>query len=152
ALGRNGTPRKLGVPGEELPKVAYRLEDPGDFKDKDIVVVGGGDSAVEAAIALAAADGNRVRLSYRKNKFFRLKDLNQTRLDQMVGTGKLNVIMETDVREIGAREIRIRSAASEEVYPNDAVFIFAGGMPPFKLLEDIGVRFHGVEANRSKNG
>jgi thioredoxin reductase len=152
ALGRNGTPRKLGVPGEHLPKVAYRLEDAEGYKDKDIVVVGGGDSAIEAAVALAAVDGNRVHLSYRKNKFFRIKDLNQTRLDEMVGASKLNVILETDVREIGEREIRIKSAAAEQTFPNDAVLVFAGGLPPFKLLGDIGVKFHGTAAARSEHG
>lgn len=153
ALGRNGTPRKLGVPGEHLAKVAYRLEDAEQFKGKDIVVVGGGDSAIEAAIALAATDGNRVHVSYRKNKLFRIKDLNQTRLDEMIGSKKLSLILETDVKEIGEREIRIRSGGSETVYPNDAVFIFAGGLPPFKLLGDVGVKFHGKpQAERSANG
>lgn len=144
ALGRSGTPRKLGVPGENLAKVAYRLEDPEDYKDKDIVVVGGGDSAIEAAMALAAVDGNRVQLSYRKNTFFRIKDLNQSRLNAMVEAKQLSLIMETDVKEISEKEIRIRFKESETVFQNDAVIVYAGGEPPFKLLGKIGVKFHGV--------
>lgn len=144
ALGRSGTPRKLGVPGENLTKVTYRLEDPEDYKNKDIVVVGGGDSAIEAAMALAAVDGNRVQLSYRKNTFFRIKDLNQSRLNAMVDAKQVNLIMETDIKEISDREIRIRFKEAETVFPNDAVIIFAGGEPPFKLLGKIGVKFHGA--------
>src|SRR5690606_24618526 len=73
ALGRRGTPRKLEVPGEELPKVMYQLIDAQSYRGLDLLVVGGGDSAIEAAVGLAQQSGNRVSISYRKNGFFRVK-------------------------------------------------------------------------------
>jgi thioredoxin reductase len=151
AMGRNGTPRRLGVPGETLGKVAYRLDDPETYREKHIVVVGGGDSAIEAAMSLAAVDGNRVHLSYRKNKFFRIKDLNQTRLNAMVESQKLGLILETDIKAIEEKEIHIQFKDGEMIYPNDAVFIFAGGVPPFQLLGEIGVKFHGVPSKAVAN-
>ncbi len=144
AMGRSGTPRKLGVLGEELEKVEYRLADPEEHKNKHIVVVGGGDSAIEAAMALASIDGNKVQLSYRKNKIFRIKELNQTRLEEMVSSKMLDLVLESEVKEIKEKEIYLKHKEEEKVFPNDAVFIFAGGVPPFKLLSNIGVKFHGT--------
>ena len=80
SLGRRGTPRKLKVPGEELSKISYKLIDPAQHKDEDILGVGGGDSAVEAAMSIAAVNGNRVTLSYRKDAFGRIKKGNRERV------------------------------------------------------------------------
>ena len=81
AIGRGGSPRKLGVPGEDLPKVAYSLMDAASYRGRRVLVVGGGDSAVEAAIGLAEQPGNEVTLSYRGEAFTRIKARNEARLD-----------------------------------------------------------------------
>ncbi len=143
ALGRRGTPRKLGVPGEELPKVGYALQDAGSYRDRALLVVGGGDSAIEAAIGLAEQPGNQVTLSYRKPAFFRLKARNEARIKQAVASGRVQVEFGTQVEEIRARTVRLRPAeggATLEI-PNDEVFVLAGGIPPYPLLERCGVSF-----------
>jgi thioredoxin reductase len=141
ALGRRGTPLKLGVPGEELPKVAYGLVDAQSYRDRAILVVGGGDSAIEAALALAEQPGNLVTLSYRKAAFFRLKARNESRLRDALAEGSLEVIYESDVKEIRAKDVVLRAPSEELTLLNDDVFILAGGTPPFKLLESAGVSF-----------
>src|ERR1700676_23741 len=92
ALGKGGSPRKLGVKGEGLPKVMYRLIEADHYINKKVLVIGGGDSAVEAAMGLAAQVGNTVTLSYRQANFSRLKDRNVKRLEECVRKGKLKVI------------------------------------------------------------
>src|SRR2546427_236944 len=100
ALGRRGTPRKLGIKGEELPKVMYSLIEADAYTDAQILVVGGGDSAVEAAMGLAHQKGNRVTLSYRREAFSRLKERNTQRLQDDTKTGKLKVIFNSQPSEI----------------------------------------------------
>jgi thioredoxin reductase len=145
ALGRRGTPRKLDVPGEELPKVAHSLLDAESYRDREVLVVGGGDSAVEAAIGLAEQPGNRVSLSYRKPSFVRLKARNERRLQTALQHKKLNVLYQSEVLAIEPDRVRLRvgfnGSAREEVLRNDEVFVFAGGIPPFELLERAGVSF-----------
>jgi thioredoxin reductase/ferredoxin len=141
ALGRRGTPRKLGVPGEELPQVAYGLQDAGSHREKRILVVGGGDSAVEAALGLAEQPGNTVDLSYRKHAFFRLKARNEARIEQAVAEGKLTVRFESEVRSIEAGAVVLEQRGEELRLANDEVFVLAGGLPPFPLLERCGVSF-----------
>src|SRR4029077_8101515 len=92
ALGRTGTPRKLGVKGEEMPKVMYRLIEADHYVNKKILVVGGGDSAIEAAMGLAHQVGNQVTLSYRKEAFTRLKDRNEKRIQESMQNGKVKVL------------------------------------------------------------
>src|SRR4030066_1746566 len=130
AIGRRGTPRKLGVPGENLPKVSYRLLDPEQHQKQHLLVVGGGDSAVEAAIALSDQPGNTVILSYRGDAFGRIKPMNKERLDKMVEKQSVQVMLSSNVKEIGEKSIKI--ATKEEVIemPNDYVYIFAGGELP----------------------
>ena len=151
ALGRRGTPRKLGVPGEELPKVAYRLVDAALHRDEDLLVVGGGDSAVEAALALAAQPGNRVTLSYRKEAFFRLKPRNEQRIAATAGSGGVRVLFGSEVIAIEPDRVELRLAADGGArplsLPNDHVLVFAGGTPPFELLRAAGVTF-GAESRR----
>src|SRR6476620_9528571 len=96
ALGRNGTPRKLGVRGEELPKVMYRLIEADHYINKRILVVGGGDSAVEAAMGLAHQQGNQVTLSYRKESFIRLKERNAKRIQDCIHSGKVKVLFNSN--------------------------------------------------------
>lgn len=139
AVGRRGTPRKLGVPGEELPKVCYSLLDPEQHKGCDIVVVGGGDSAVEAAIALAAC-GNRVTLSYRGEALSRIKPGNRERLDAALASRKLALLLKSNVREIRAKEVQVDVDGKTASMPNDFVYIFAGGELPNDFLRGIGVK------------
>jgi thioredoxin reductase len=141
ALGRRGTPRKLGVPGEDKAKVFYKLMDAESYSNEHLLVVGGGDSAVEAAMGLAQQQGNTVTISYRKPKFFRLKTRNEERIAKLIREGKIRVEFESSVLEIGETEVRLQLSGGEATIPNDYVFIFAGGEPPFKLLKDIGIAF-----------
>lgn len=150
ALGRRGTPRKLGVPGEERSKVMYRLMDAESYKGQRVLVVGGGDSAVEAAIGLAQQSSNEVTLSYRRDKLVRIKKKNQDRVDTMIGSGRIRTLFPSQVREIGERSVRLTAVDDEPVeLENDYVFVFAGGVPPFGLLKEAGVAFGGSEAGAS---
>lgn len=142
ALGRRGSPRRLGVPGEDLAKVSYSLLDAGSYQDRRVLVVGGGDSAVEAAVGLSEQMDNVVTLSYRKAAFTRLKARNESRVARAMADGKLNVLFESEVLEVKPDAVRLRVAAGDEQeIPNDDVFVFAGGDPPFALLERAGVSF-----------
>jgi putative YpdA family bacillithiol system oxidoreductase len=143
AMGRRGTPRKLNVPGEELSKVAYQLIDAQSYQHSQILVVGGGDSAVEAAIALARQPGNKVYISYRKNQFFRIKKKNEERIQRLIKEHKVIPIFDSNVVKIEQKTVQIRQHDAVIELPNDFVFIFAGGIPPFKLLKDMGIRFGG---------
>ncbi len=150
ALGRRGTPRRLGVPGEDSDRVFYQLLDAATYTGQKILVVGGGDSAVEAAMGLAHQPGNAVTLSYRKPDFFRLKPRNETRLKDAVASGRLTLLLPSDVLrfEPGAAVLACGDAAArrEKRLPVDWTFVFAGGEPPFPLLQKIGVRFGGAPA------
>ena len=143
ALGRRGTPRKLGVPGEEQSKVMYKLMDAESYTDNHILVVGGGDSAIEAAMGLARQKGNIVTLSYRKEKFFRIKTRNEERINEMITAKKINVMFESHVKEINKSNVLLFKDKQEINLPNDYVFVFAGGEPPFDLLKKIGIQFGG---------
>jgi dihydropyrimidine dehydrogenase (NAD+) subunit PreT len=142
ALGRRGTPRKLGVPGEELEKVAYSLLDAHSYTHRRILVVGGGDSAIEAAVGLAEQPGNQVTISYRKKSFFRLKARNEARLEETLRTRALQVAYESDVVTIARDHVVMRFAdGGLGRLDNDDIFVFAGGTPPIEVLEASGVSF-----------
>ena len=146
ALGRRGTPRRLGVPGEDLPKVAYGLIDAQSYQGRNILVVGGGDSAIEAAIGLSEQTDNSVTLSYRKSAFSRLKARNEARINQAIQKRQLECIFDSQVIEIAPKNVILgindeNSPRAESVIENDEVFVLAGGIPPFKLLESSGVSF-----------
>ncbi len=145
ALGRRGTPRKLGIPGEDLPNVAYNLIDAQSYEGRNILVVGGGDSAIEAALALAEQPGNQVSISYRQAAFSRLKVKNEKRIAEALGNGQIQGIFQSQAKAITPTdvvlEVKGESGAEEWVIPNDEVFIMAGGVPPFSLLEKAGVSF-----------
>jgi thioredoxin reductase len=140
ALGKNGNPRKLGVKGEELPKVMYRLIEADHYTKKNILVVGGGDSAVEAAMALAHQVGNKVALSYRRDSFIRLKNRNQKRLEEMVAAGKINVIFKSVPAEFTPKSAILDVGGKSQEIPNDYVWIFVGGEPPTAFLKRIGIK------------
>lgn len=139
ALGRRGTPRKLGIPGEELPKVSYSLLDAHGYQGRRLLVVGGGDSAAEAALALAEQPGNEVVLSYRREAFFRLKARNEERLHEAVREGRLMVVLSSEVRSIGpdAVDLEVRGPQGPMLHRllNDEVFVMAGGVAPLELLQ-----------------
>lgn len=139
ALGRRGTPRKLGVPGEELSKVMYRLIDTSTYNNNHILVVGGGDSAIEAAVGLSIQKNNTVTLSYRKNEFSRIKERNKGHIEDAAKKKKVNVVFDSEVKEIRENEVVLTRPNGYLEIPNEFVFIFAGGEMPFELLKKIGV-------------
>ncbi|HWA58833.1 MAG TPA: NAD(P)-binding domain-containing protein [Gemmatimonadales bacterium] len=140
AIGRRGTPRKLDIPGEALPKVMYSLIDAEAYQDQRILVVGGGDSAVEAAMGLAHAGSNRVTLSYRKDVFSRLKERNDRQIREYMRKGRLQVIFNSQPLEIHPDSVVLQVAGGRREIPNDYVFVFAGGTPPNAFLEKVGVQ------------
>jgi thioredoxin reductase (NADPH) len=141
ALGRAGEPRKLGVKGEELPKVMYRLIEADHYINKKILVIGGGDSAVEAAMGLASQSGNQVTLSYRSERFSRIKERNQKRIEEFMRSGKLRIVFNSNPLEFKLESVVLEINGSREEIPNDFVWIFAGGTPPNAFLKKIGVGF-----------
>lgn len=141
ALGKSGSPKKLGVKGEELPKVMYRLIEADHYVNKKILVVGGGDSAVEAAMGLAHQVGNQVTLSYRKSEFSRIKERNATRIQESIRKGKIKVIFNSNPVEFTKDEVVLEVNGQTQRIPNDYVWIFAGGEPPSAFLKKINVRF-----------
>ena len=141
ALGKTGDPRKLGVKGEELPKVMYRLIEADHYVQKRILVVGGGDSAVEAAMGLAHQAGNTVTLSYRKDSFSRIKERNSQRIQECMRKGKVKVVFNSAPVEFKPDCVMLEVNGKVESIPNDYVWIFAGGEPPSAFLRKIGVGF-----------
>ncbi len=145
AIGRRGTPRKLEIPGEELPKVMYSLISAESYTNQRIMVVGGGDSAVEAAMGLAYQKGNKVTLSYRKDVFSRLKERNNQRIRECMRSGKLEVIFNSQPVEIREGSVVLQVQGGRREVPNDFVWVFAGGTPPNAFLEKVGVRLGQTE-------
>ena len=141
AIGRRGTPRKLDVPGENLPHVMYSLLDAEAYRNRKIVVIGGGDSAIEAAMGLAIQPGNKVVISYRRNEFTRLKDRNEKRLEECLRDGSVKTIMSSQPVEITRDAVLLRVGDEDHRVPADYVWIFAGGTPPREFLEKIGIGF-----------
>lgn len=146
ALGRAGTPRKLGVKGEDLPHVLYRLIEADHYTGKNILIVGGGDSAVEAAMGLAHQTGNKVTLSYRRNEFSRLKDRNAKRIQEHIASRKIEVLFNSMPTEFRAGSVLIEVDGQIKEIPNDFVWIFAGGTPPSEFLKSVGVAFGAVNS------
>lgn len=143
ALGRRGTPRTLGVPGEELSKVMYQLQDAESYTGQRVLVVGGGDSAVEAALGLARQPGNTVTLSYRREKLVRIKRKNEERILALFREGGVRPLFGSEVVGIHPDRVTLDRGGERLELANDYVFVFAGGEPPFPFLRQIGVRFGG---------
>lgn len=138
AIGRRGSPRKLNVPGEHLEKVAYRLLEPENIHDKNIMVVGGGDSAIEAAISLS--EDNKVILSYRGDSFGRIKPKNNEKIKEAESNKKVNVIFNSNVVSINSENIVLKTMDGEQIIKNDLIYIFAGGELPTQFLEKAGIQ------------
>lgn len=140
AIGRRGTPRKLGTPGEELPKVVYRLLDAEQYAGQKVLVVGGGDSALEAALACADQPRTKVTLSYRGEAFGRVKAKNRTRIEEAQKKARINVLLRSNVLEIREHEVSLEQDGAPVSLPNDVVIISAGGVLPSDFLKSIGVQ------------
>ncbi len=139
AIGRRGTPRQLGVPGEELSKVVYRLIDPEQYRGQHVLVVGGGDSALEAAGSIAELGDTHVTLSYRSDAFGRARSKNRERVNSAAANGQLEIILNSTVLEISVSQIVLNTVSGQRIIPNDAVVVCAGGILPTAFLREIGV-------------
>lgn len=138
AIGRRGTPRKLGVPGEEMSKVVYRLIDPEQYAGRQVLVVGGGDSALEAAASIAESGGGVV-LSYRGAEFDRAKARNRERVQDAARGGQLRLLMKSNVKQIAPQAVVIEHAGEMIQVENDAVIVSAGGVLPSEFLKRVGI-------------
>lgn len=140
AIGRRGTPRKLGVTGEDLAKVAYAFTDPEQYRGASVLVVGGGDSAIEAACTIAEETAAEVSLSYRSAAFTRAKAKNRTRLDKLSSAGQLKLLLETEVVAISPERVTLHGKDGDIEIANDRVLICAGGILPDGMLREMGIR------------
>ena len=139
ATGRRGTPRKLGVPGEELPKVTYNLIDPEQYEGCRVLVVGGGDAALEAAIQLAESTDAQVSISYRGDTFGRVREANRKRIEELIATRKIEALMKSTIEKILPDEVVLTASESPIVRPNDYVIASIGGELPLEFLGKVGV-------------
>jgi thioredoxin reductase (NADPH) len=140
AMGRRGTPRRLGVPGEEAEKVVYDVMEMADFAGRHVLVVGGGDSAIESALGLANQPGTTVTLSYRGENFARVKPRLQEKLQRAVEGGRVTLALNSTVREVRSDVVVLDVKGAPRILPNDDVIVRIGGEPPAAFLERIGVR------------
>jgi thioredoxin reductase/ferredoxin len=139
SIGRRGTPRKLGVPGEEMDKVVYRVIDPAQYRNQNVLVVGGGDSALEAATSIAAEVGTTVTLSYRSAAFSRAKPKNRQLVEEMQAKGRLRVLFSSNVKSIRAGAVEIAVGEKVGSIANDAIVVSAGGILPSAFLKTVGI-------------
>ncbi len=139
SIGRRGTPRRLGVPGEDQKKVVYQLIDPEQFAGQHVVVVGGGDFALEAATSIADQPGTTVILSYRSDAFGRAKAKNREKVAAQTASGRLTVMLKSQIKSVGAEEIEIKTDAGTQSHRNDAVIVCAGGILPTEFLKAAGI-------------
>jgi putative YpdA family bacillithiol system oxidoreductase len=140
AMGRRGTPRRLGVPGEDLDKVFYDIVEMEAFGGKRVLVVGGGDSAIESALGLANQPGAVVTLSYRGDSFSRIKDRNRQKVNRAIADRKITPLFSSQVREIRSDVVVLEFAGESRIIPNDFVVVRIGGEAPYAFLERLGVR------------
>ncbi len=138
-IGRRGTPRQLGVPGEKSSKVVYRLIDPEQYRGRHVLIVGGGDSALEAAHSVAEQPGTTVTLSYRSPAFTRAKPRNREKVAQLAAAGRMNVLMSSNVREIRKDSVVIDVDGEPVILPNQGVIVCAGGILPTGFLKEVGI-------------
>jgi thioredoxin reductase/Pyruvate/2-oxoacid:ferredoxin oxidoreductase delta subunit len=140
AIGRRGTPRKLGVPGEECSKVVYRLIDAEQYRGQHVLVVGGGDAALEAALACSEQPGTKVALSYRSEAFGRVKPKNRELLEKAQAAGRINVLLSSNVTSITPHQVILEQQKRKVELSNQAVIVCAGGVLPTPFLKEIGIQ------------
>jgi thioredoxin reductase (NADPH) len=141
AIGRRGSPRKLDVPGEESSKVVYRLIDAEQYRNMAVAVVGGGDSALEAAIAISEQPGTTVSLLYRGEAFGRVKAKNRQRLEEQQKAERVRVMLESQIVSIQKDSVTVSCRGQTEELKNEAVIVCAGGVLPTPLLQKVGIEF-----------
>jgi thioredoxin reductase/NAD-dependent dihydropyrimidine dehydrogenase PreA subunit len=149
AIGRRGSPRTMGVPGEDSAKVAYRLIDPTQYQGKRVLVVGGGDSALEAAIMLAEESDAVVGISYRRPEFARCRPMNKQKIDALIASGRVKPFMATEITAVEPEAVLLKSGGEAQSVPNDFVIACLGGELPTEFLKSVGVGIHrhlGVKA------
>ena len=139
AIGRRGTPRKLGVPGEDLAKVVYNLIDPKQYIGQKVMIVGGGDSALEAALSIADENGTEVSVSYRSDSFSRAKAKNRARIDQYASEDRIKLYLSSNVKEILTESVLLEHCGESVSLPNDAIIVNAGGILPTGFLKQTGI-------------
>ena len=139
AIGRRGTPRKLGVPGEDMPKVVYSLIDPEQYRSMHVLVVGGGDSALEAACSIADEPGTTVTISYRSEAFGRGKPKNRDRLQALEARGRLKVMLKSNVKSVTKDKVTLEHEGKLVELSNQAIIVCAGGILPTPFLKEIGI-------------
>ncbi len=139
AIGRRGSPRKLGVSGEELCKVVYRVIDASQHRNQHVLVVGGGDSALESATMIAAEPGTTVTLSYRSGSFSRAKLKNRDLVQEMSANGRIRIMFNSTVQSISDTHVEVDTEGVNESIPNDAVVVSAGGILPSGFLRTVGI-------------
>lgn len=139
AIGRRGTPRKLGVEGEEQPKVVYRLIDAEQYKDEDVLIVGGGDSAIEAACSVAELGRCRVSISYRSDSFSRAKAKNRDRINKLAENNNIKLYMSSQLKSITNDKVQLIIQGELKTIENSVVIVCAGGVLPTPFLKKIGI-------------
>lgn len=139
AIGRRGTPRKLGTPGEDKPKVVYSLIDSEQYQNMNVLVVGGGNSALEAACSIAEEPGTTVTLSYRSGAFSRAAEKNRDNVSRLEAEGRITVMLKSNVKEIKDNSVIISYNNEEVEIPNQGVIVSAGGILPTPFLKKIGI-------------
>ncbi|HMG53008.1 MAG TPA: NAD(P)-binding domain-containing protein, partial [Kofleriaceae bacterium] len=141
SIGTRGKPRTLQVPGENLPKVFSLLEDPDEWRGRAVLVVGGGDSACEAALALADA-GAKVTISYRGKGFNRAAPKNKQAIESYAGQGRIKAKLGSQVIAFEPETVTLAlNDGSQKRYANDGAFVLIGADPPVQWLEKLGIRF-----------
>jgi len=148
AIGRRGTPRRMGVPGEELKKVTYGFTDAEQYEGRRVLVVGGGDSALEAAISIAELGSAEVVLSYRGAELGRAREANRSKLKALADAGQITMLLPSQVKFVSETEVRLEFDGKEMRIPNDDVIVSIGGDPPNEFLQKAGVemrRYHGEQ-------
>ncbi len=140
ALGRRGTPRRLGVSGEELSKLVYDVAEMEDFRGHRVLVVGGGDSAIETALGLGNQPDTEVHLSYRGTDFARAKERNRFKLEAAVEAGRIHLLLQSHVREVRSDVVVLEVAGDSMILPNDDVIVRIGGDAPYTFLQQLGIR------------
>lgn len=140
SIGRRGTPRKLGVPGEESPKVVYNLIDPEQYINQKVLIVGGGDSALEAALSISEQPGTEVTVSYRSDAFSRAKEKNRKKIQQAEDANQIKVLFNSNVSSIQEKDVNIKLKDSEITIANDALIVSAGGILPTGFLKETGIQ------------